>query len=202
MKIKDLFEGEVIKHNFGSKNPVKNTDVPIPKGYDRFEMDHKEGSNAASIFGINGNKRTKISTGHVKLVKELVKLYNSGGYSDELMKPMTGIEAFGSPEENALNDIGIKLTEKPSDFSAFDPDGYAFKRNIHQISLKKIEKVLGKLKHYTSVEVFGSDPRGPLINVENMPKENMCIIDFKNGNSYLVDTTQAKSYIRMWQKID
>ena len=202
MKLHELFECDVINHSFGGK--VKNDDIDIPKGYDRFEVESTDGSKVGKIVGIKGNKKTIISTGHIDLVKELVKLYNSGGYSNHSsLKPITMTQAFGSPEMAALEEEGIKLTEKPTYWEDFENGGYANKRNIHQVALKRVEKTIGKIKHYTGKDIYGSHrkPAGPLVSVINKPKENMCIIDFEDGTSYLVDTTQAKSYIRIWQKI-
>ena len=198
-EIKQLSEGEVITHKFGGK--VHSPEVEIPKGYDRFELEQKEGSNVAKIIGIKGNKQTVISTGHATLMKQLVKVYNSGGYSDTKLTPMSMVDAFGSPEMKALHSEKIHFAEKPSYWNDFENDGFAAKYTIHEIQLKKIEKTIGKLKEYTGEQVYGTDsPRGPLVSVKNMPKENMCILKLSTGR-YLVDTTQANTYIRMWAKI-
>lgn len=164
-------------------------------------LKQKEGSSVGKIIGIKGDKRVVISTGHLDLVKELVKIYN-GGKSTQSLKPISMVQAFGSPEMAALDDAGIQLTEKPSYWGDFDDSGYAAKRNIHQVKLKKIEKTIGKLKEYDAKDVYGTaTPVGPLVKVQTMPAENMCIIKLGNGDRYLVDTTQARTYIRMWQKI-
>lgn len=120
--------------------------------------------------------------------------------------PMTMMQAFGSREMNILHDAGIKLTEKPSYWEDFEGNGFAAKDNIHQIKLKKAEKAMGeKFKVLKGSEVFGSDvkPKYPLTKMKSdtgaLP--NMFIIEFNDGSRYLVDVTQANTYIRMWQKI-
>lgn len=204
MKIIDLFENDnVVKGSFGKKRGVEHdTGIEVPKGFDRFELDHKDGGNIAKIIGIKGDTRKVVSTGHLGLMRELVKVYNNGGKSDIDIKPITMMQAFGSAEENALNDSGIKFYEKPNYWEDFEGNGYAAKYNISEIKLKKAEKVLGGIKQYSAKEVYGTDmPRSPLVSVQSMPKENVCIIKFGNGDRYLVDTTQASTYIRMWAKI-
>lgn len=120
--------------------------------------------------------------------------------------PMTMMQAFGSEEMNILHDAGIKLTEKPSYWEDFEGDGYAAERNIHELKLKKAEKAMGgKFKVIKGAEIYGTNakPRGPQVgmkaDVGTLP--NMFIIEFDDGTKYLVDVTQARSYIRMWQKI-
>jgi len=119
-------------------------------------------------------------------------------------KEITMMQAFGSDEMNALNDVGIKLTEKPSYFDDFEGSGFAVERNIHQLKLKKAEKAIGKKFPVAKAKDFfgGRDPRGPLQKFEKEPHFGMGILEFENGNRYLVDTSQASTYIRMWQKID
>ena len=48
--------------------------------------------------------------------------------------PITMLQAFGSKEMNILHDAGIKLTEKPGYWEDFEEDGYAAKRNIHELA--------------------------------------------------------------------
>ena len=206
MKVQDLFEGDVIHASFGKRRGVeRDTGIEVPTGYDHFELEHTDGEKSAWIVGIKGDKKTHISRAPIALAKELVKIYNNGGKSDisTTIKPISMMQAFGSAEMNALHDAGIKLTEKPSYWEDFEGDGYAVKRNIHELALKKAEKAIGsKLAVHHAKDVYGTgNPKGPLVTVKNMPKESMCIIEMENGDRYLVDTTQASSYIRMWQKI-
>lgn len=121
--------------------------------------------------------------------------------------PISMMQAFGSKEMNILHDAGITLSEKPSYWEDFERGGYAEKHNIHDIKLKKAEKALGfKLPVLTGKEVYGTDakPKGPQVkvssdNTDNLPP--MFIIAFSDDTRYLVDSTQANTYIRMWQKI-
>jgi hypothetical protein len=120
--------------------------------------------------------------------------------------PITAMQAFGSDEMNILHDAGIKLTEKPSYWEDFEEDGFAAKDNIHQLKLKKAEKAMGgKFRVIKGSEIYGTNtkPKGPQVgfkaDVGTLP--NMFIIEFDDGTKYLVDVTQARSYIRMWQKI-
>jgi hypothetical protein len=119
-------------------------------------------------------------------------------------KEVSMMQAFGSDEMNALNDVGIKLTEKPTYWDDFEGNGYAVKRNIHDLTLKKAEKAIGKKFPVANAKDFygGRDPRGPLVKFDKEPHFGMGILKFENGNRYLVDTSQASTYIRMWQKIN
>jgi hypothetical protein len=119
------------------------------------------------------------------------------------MEPISMMQAFGSEEMNIVDGLGIRLTEKPSYWEDFEGDGYAVKRNIHDKTLKMAEKAIGRnFKEYSAKEVYGTDmPGGPQVSVKKMPAETMCIIKMGNGDRYLVDTSQARTYIRMWTKI-
>jgi hypothetical protein len=116
------------------------------------------------------------------------------------VKPVSMMQAFGSPEMNVLDSVGIRLNEKPSYWEDLDQD-----RVIDQVSFARLKKALAKenirLPEYSSKEIYGRDPRGPQVSVSNMPQENMLIINFENGNKYLVDTSGARTYIRYWSKI-
>lgn len=118
--------------------------------------------------------------------------------------PMTMMQAFGSEEMNILHKVGIKLTEKPSYWEDFEEDGFAAKDNIHELKLKKAEKALGgKFRVYKGTDIYGpvDKPKGPLATMKSGVRPNMFIIEFDDGSKYLVDVTQASTYIRMWQKI-
>lgn len=208
MKLTELFkelallaEGEVIKGNFGKKT-LKDTGIEIPKGYDRFEVGHKEGSNVGQVIGIKGTKKTVVSTGDIRLVKHLVSAYNNDGKSDTAIEKISMIDAFGSAGMKAMAKLGIKFAEKPQ-WSDLEADGQYGDRTVSAFKLKAAEKAIGKLKEYDAKDVFGSAVKkaGCLANVKKMPTEDVCIIKFSDGTRYLVDTTQANSYIRMWLKI-
>jgi hypothetical protein len=112
------------------------------------------------------------------------------------MTPISMMQAFGSKEENALADNGIKFREKPGYWEELDD------KPISEIALKKAEKIIGKIKEYTAKEVYGSDfVKGPQATCNKMPAENVVVIKFDDGRKYLADTTQANTYIRMWVKV-
>ena len=112
------------------------------------------------------------------------------------MHRVTMLQAFGSREENALADNGIRFTEKPDSWTELS------KAPISEILLKKAEKIIGRIKEYSAKEVFGRDfITGPLVTVRTMPRESVVVIKFEDGRKYLVDTTQANTYIRMWVQI-
>ncbi len=196
-----ILEGEVIKAKFGKARGVeRDTGIEIPPGYDRFEVDGKK------IIGIKGGKKTVVSnTSDERLARELVKVYNNDGKSDSGIQKLTMMQAFGSKPENILADAGIKLTEKPSYWDEFEGDGPAAKRNISEIQLKRIEKLLGKLEVFTGQQVFGisAKPRGPLASVKMELDDigDIAIIKFDDGTRYLISTGGANTYIRNWQKI-
>lgn len=133
-----------------------------------------------------------------------VRVLKNGAKLPAGAEPISMMQAFGSAEMNALDEVGIKLTEKPSYFDDFEGNGYAVKRNIHDLTLKKAEKAIGRKFQELDAKDFygGTDPRGPLVKFTKEPPFKMGILKFQNGNRYLVDTTQASTYIRMWQKIN
>lgn len=209
MQIKQLFKFHnqvseaVIKGNFGKKTGVeRDVGIEVPPGYDRFEIDHKQGAKSATILGIKGDKATRLSTGPIELIKVLVRAYNNGGKTDADIQPLTMTQAFGSSGLNVLVDLGVKLAEKPT-WSDFESNGIFAKAPyiISEPVLKKIEKKLA-LKTYTSKELFGVDgrPKSMLSNAD-LPDEETFIVDFGNGDRWLVDTGGARSYIRSWAKI-
>lgn len=206
MKVSEILnEGEVVAGKFG-KATAPTTDIDVPPGFDRFEVDMKDGDKSAWVVGIKGDKKQRISRAPEKLARALVDAYNNHGKSKSGMKAMTMMQAFGSQSENALHDIGIKLTEKPSYWEDFEGSGYAAKRNLNDLTMKKAEKTIGKLKVWTGKEVFGYDskPNGPLARTKMDPKDlgEIAIVKFDDGTRYLVSTTGANTYIRNWQKID
>lgn len=197
-----LISESVVNQTFGKRRgPMLDTGIQVPPGFDRFELDHKEGDRSAAIIGIKGDKRQVLSRAALELARELVKTYNHAGKSDSGIKPVSVMNAFGSKEMNALNDAGITLTEKPSYFEDFEKGGHAAAKNIHQLKLKKVENILGKLVEYPASAIFKtSNPETPQAKAD-LPKESMFIVKLGNGNRYLVDASQARTYIRMWQKI-
>jgi hypothetical protein len=209
-----ISEGDVIKGNFGRNRDSKaaggevktadfskgkgvdNPGISIPKGYDRFEADGKK------IIGIKGDKRTVVSTStSEKLVRELVKIYN-GGKSELTLTPITMTDAFGSSLMVAMQKEHVNFVEKPGYWEELD------EKPITELKLRRLEKIYKeqtghRFKVYSASEVFGisAKPPGPLLSTRKMPSEDNCIITFNDGTKYLVDTTQANTYIRMWLKV-
>lgn len=122
-------------------------------------------------------------------------------------------DIFASKIYNIVKkDIGVEFAEKPGYFSELKSADDIYKP-ISEIQLKKLQNILSKknipeLKEYSSKKIYG--PRGaldkdsgfgPLAAHQWLPKEGTFIIKFENGNRYLVDTSGAKSYIRMWLRI-
>jgi hypothetical protein len=194
-------EGEVIRPDFSRGKGVENPNITAPKGYDRFEVDGKK------IIGIKNGKKTIISTtSDERLTRELVMIYNGGKASTDL-KPISMLQAFGSKQLAAAENMGIKLAEKPDYWEDFEEYGFAAENNFNEIKLKKLEKAIGKLKTYRGVDIygktaFGDKPRGPQVRTIFMPPEDMFIVKFDDGTRYVVDKTGAMTYIRNWQKIN
>jgi hypothetical protein len=196
MRIKELLNENTILQFPGSG--VDNPSVKIPKGYDRFELDHTAGRNVASIVGINGARKVRISAGPVELMRELVKVYN-GGKSSVQLEPKSVMQATGSDEINALSGLNKKMCEKPGYWSELSDDDCT----IDEVAVKRLEKALKKtLPVYTGHDVYGpaGRPKNPQAEVRTMPSEMMFIIDI-DGDRYLVDRTGANSYIRSWLRI-
>lgn len=206
MKLKELFEGEVIQAKFGQSGeekfkPAGERGIDIPKGYVRFEVEDTTSGKSANIIGVkkDGSKK-KISTADKNLARALVKMYNSGEAPDSL-QPVSAFDAFASGSEKAIKDIA-RLYEKPSGWAELDKPSQGYKP-LTDFDIKRAEKALGhKLKIYSAVEIFGTNarPKGPLVDLKKKPNEQMCIIEFTDAK-YLVDTSAANTYIRMWARI-
>lgn len=116
-------------------------------------------------------------------------------------KKLSLTQAFGSKGLNLIEDIGIKLIEKPSYFENIQRNA-----QIKPGQLKELKSLLD-LKIYSDVEIFGKkvdDTEEDDYNIgpqsdAKMPKESTFIVEFSpTDNQYLVDTTGARSYIRNW----
>ena len=126
-------------------------------------------------------------------------------------KPKRGdlMSHFGSAEYNKLRDMGIRFMEKPSYWSDLDHEMQGYKP-LTDKQVEKAERALGvPFKIYTQDKLFTGKKSSneeakngvmPLADA-NLPKEPIFIVHFKDGSRYLVDGTQANSYIRMWAKI-
>jgi len=128
----------------------------------------------------------------------------TGADGPKMGQKMSIMDAFGSKEYNLLKKMGIRFMEKPSYWEDLNkPQGDHYKP-ITEAELDKAEKAIGMpFKIYTADKIFGSGskPRGPLADAD-LPPEPVCIVHFKDGTKYLVDTTQANTYIRFWAKIE
>jgi hypothetical protein len=200
MKVQEILnEGDVVKGNFGSG--PKNDGIDIPKGYKSFKTEDS-GPKSAKLIGVKADGTEKvISTGHKELIVALAKEYNSGGKGGTGLQPISMMQAFGSKAMNILHDAGIHFMEKPDYFETLEKNEGKYKP-LNQVTFKKVEKELKKagmeLSTFTSKEIYGADPRGPQVSFKHKPKADICVIEFSNGKRYLVDTTQANTYIRMW----
>lgn len=197
-KMELVAEGQVVKADFSKGKGVDNPGIEVPKGYDRFEAEGKV------IYGYKGSKKHVVSTTTSDvLARELVKVYN-GGKASTSIKPMSMLQAFGSTDMIAADAAGVQLTEKPSYWEDFEGDGYAAKRNLTDLTLKKLENAVGKLKVYAGKDIYGisGKPRGPQATVKEMPAETMFVVAFSDGTRYVADQTGARTYIRNWQKIN
>lgn len=120
-------------------------------------------------------------------------------------KPISLLAAFGGEELQVLHDMGLKTLEKPGYWSELaEPDTYGY-RPWKELDIRRAEKTLGKkFPRVKASEIFGSDtkPKGPLKNFVKKPSWDHGIVEFDDGDSYFIDTTQASSYARMWAKVE
>jgi hypothetical protein len=153
---------------------------------------------------VNGAKNAKSSLdASVKGAKNAKDAMDDITHKNMRKGNITMKQAFGSDEENALDKVGIDFVEKPNSWKELDENP------ISRAQLKKAEQALGeKIKYYQGDEIYDVDgrPKGPLVSFANKPKEAVCIVSFYDEGEdetydYLIDTTQAKSYARMWRKI-
>jgi hypothetical protein len=197
----DIISEAVVPGNFGSGSA--NPGIEIPQGYDSFYTKDTGSGKAAHIIGVKSDGTEKqLSTAQQPLADYLVRYYNSG--KDAIgMQPMSMSQAFGSEEYNILDQVGIKFTEKPWSFEDLDDEA------ISEIEVAKAKKALRQngyeLKTYPSKKIFGFGKKpihsGPMKDVKWKPEENVFIIQFDNGDQYIVDKQGASAYIRFWRAI-
>lgn len=119
-------------------------------------------------------------------------------------KPVSLLSAFGGHTLQVLHDAGIRLMEKPNYWEDLDEKEGKY-RPLSQFDIKRAEKELGeKFKEVDGKDIYGysSKPNGPLANYATKPKDDIMIVKFSDGTRYLIDTTQANTYARMWAKIE
>ena len=117
--------------------------------------------------------------------------------------PVSMVDAFGSRAMKALNAHGISLAEKPSYWEELN-DSRGKYRPLTRLDIKRIEKDLGdKIRTVDAKDVYGTNtkPKSPLARYAVKPTDDLLIVQF-DGGSYLIDTTQAETYARMWAKIE
>lgn len=110
--------------------------------------------------------------------------------------PISMMAAMGDNEGDVLQKAGVKMSEKPSYWEDLVDN------TLDELAVKRIEKLLGrKLTRIDGESVYGRKPKGPLTRVNKMPDDNLLILKFEDGTSYLVNTSHANTYIRMWAGI-
>lgn len=115
--------------------------------------------------------------------------------------PMTLMQAFGSLAMNILHDAGINFLEKPGYFEELErPDGKY--RPLNEVTFKKVMNTFRDanihIPVYSSDQIWGGDPPWPQKKYINKPNDETILVRFNNGKTYLIDTTQAQTYARMW----
>lgn len=196
---------EVVKVDF-SKSTIGHK---MPKGYTKFFAKQKGGKTWALWGKKEDGKEEEIKVYPTKEIADSIASEYNDALKAATQKPqkISMLQAFGSHAMNILHDAGIYFYEKPDDFYYIDAErtGSGRYKPLHNVALKKAEKELAKidvkLKTYSSKELWGRDPKGPLESPHHMPPEQVFIVKMENGKRYLVDKTGAKSYIRMWARI-
>lgn len=115
-------------------------------------------------------------------------------------KEISMLDAF-APTLGALSKLGLKVMEKPSYWEDLDKEQESYKPWT-ELGVKRAEKELGvKFKHVKSETLLPhGKKKGPMQNM-TPPDWDQAIVEFPDGTKYFADSTQARSYIRMWAKI-
>ncbi len=117
-------------------------------------------------------------------------------------EPISMRQAFGSEMANSVEDLGVRFAEKPSYWEDLEGNGPYADRAVDELGLQRLQKQLGyRLNTYTTIDIYGSEPRSPMSDVRNMPEESVFIIKFRDGRRYLCNRDGARSYIRHWTAI-
>jgi hypothetical protein len=76
---------------------------------------------------------------------------------------------------------------------------------VDEVALQRAKSAFKKhgmgLPEFTTQELYGKEPRGPLVSIAHKPAVTTFIVTRGNGRRYLADTTGANTYIRMWAGI-
>jgi hypothetical protein len=200
MKINEITEG-VVQGNFGSSKEA-NPDIGVPEGYDSFYAIPLKNSNGGQIIGVRSDGAEVVisTTSDIRIADALASEYNSGGKSGSGIQSISLTKAFGSDGLNTMEELGIKLLEKPSYFSDIRQRGA-----IDELQFKKLTNQM-EIPTYTDVDIFGRhmNDKGSNANPQadaNHPAKTFVVV-FRTGNKYLADTSGASSYIRMWGYLD
>jgi hypothetical protein len=116
-------------------------------------------------------------------------------------KEISMLDAF-APTLGALSKLGLKVMEKPSYWEDLDAKRENYKPWT-ELELRRAEKELGgKFPRVKSETLLPhGKKKGPMQDMTK-PDWDQAIVEFPDGTKYFADSTQARSYIRMWAKIE
>lgn len=156
-----------------------------------------------SFFGcaINTNMRIYEIINEGEVVQ-----FPGGGSVEPPAQPrqISMLQAFGSDQMNILKDVlpNRGFYEKPS---YFEDIGRNPKHVLSEFELHKLQKAFGQagidLPVFTGSEIYHTPkPKYPMADAD-LPDAKTFILEFPDGERFLVDRTGAHTYIRMWMAI-
>jgi|TARA_R100000093_G_scaffold66990_1_gene38277 hypothetical protein len=123
----------------------------------------------------------------------------------DAQKSMRETQKFMGASDEYLDSIGkgVRFQEKPSYWEDID-------KSISSSQLNDLEQVLGKKLNTYDINSVLEDPNRPLSNLmrDNLKEEDQIkgssfiVWDPDSQSRYLVNTSGADSYVRMWTGID
>ena len=186
MKLKDLYENNIITGQFGSNTP-DDSGIDIPKGFSSFYTKNV-GTNAAQIIGVRPDGTEKIvGTTQRDMAPIIAKHYNSGGKSGSGIRKVSLTQAFGSDfMKNLEQHTDQRMHEKPTDWQDIT-------RTITQLDLRR----MGINLPVKDAEDYFVDRIQPLADINGrMPETSIVVLP--NGQKFIADRSGASSYARMW----
>jgi hypothetical protein len=116
-------------------------------------------------------------------------------------EPISMKQAFGHPQANKAEELGVKFVEKPDYW-----EDLADVKPVDNLTLQKVKRYLQSggesLNTYSAREIFGKDnPYGPTSKTVFIPEETMFIVMVPEFGKFLANKHGAQSYIRNWAPV-
>lgn len=176
--------------------PNTGSTLDVPPGYEKFYIKPTSSGKSAHIMGITpkGIHKQVSTVSDISAAQKLVDAYNNGGKTQHDIKPISWIQAFGSPIEKELDNMGIKQSEKPESWNQIKKQSTMSFSQLQQ--LKHVENI----PNMDEYDFFIGGRHDPTSDSSlNTPKT--IIVNMKNGDKFLATRGGMSRYHRFWTYI-